>query len=298
MKLVIFIFGKDMFMRFSSAVWFMFSVAMLGVMVTIGCVRPIPTSPGAPPSTFTFTPTHTVTVTSTPTKTAAFTSTATTTFTYSPSLTSTSTPVSTSTPTVTWTSTSIPPATPTVSVPPTGIYWGYALYQEQDGGTSYVQLPLSVNGSAETTAIVTFTTPNGTISMPFISSGSGLALYQANNVNYLPGQPYTLTSVTSIGTATATVTATGPVSFSANGQTVYFTDGGNANYADVYFDYNSQSTIPSISSPFTIPTSAFTSTGQEIRAATETLDMAITGANPQSFFIVNYVSFAYYDYTI
>ncbi len=174
----------------------------------------------------------------------------------------------TATPTETFTA---PYQTPTVSVPPAGIY---LVADTQNNFFTYVNL--AVNGAPETTATVTLTTPSGPLSLPYFSGNppSALAPYFTNAGANLPGSDYqaggvyTLTVATSIGTVSASVTAPGgSVNFASDGSQVSWAVEGDEDYATVTrvspygTTYQSFATVEDVTSPLSIPSSAYPTTG-------------------------------------
>lgn len=101
-----------------------------------------------------------------------------------------------------------------------GIFWGQSLVWNYDitGVYQYgASLDLTVNCAPETTAGVTLTGPGVTLPLAYSNlvtiSGTVYAAYQSVTVsgNLTSGDVYTLTSVTSLGTASSSVTLPEPI---------------------------------------------------------------------------------------
>jgi len=105
--------------------------------------------------------------------------------------------------------------------------------------TVNVRLDLAVNGVMETTAGVTLTTPLGDLTLNFVDSyamnppgnGQSCAVYTASfpaGWYVQTGAVYTLTTATSMGVASSSVTAPGgPVSFVSGCNYLFWTGDGN-----------------------------------------------------------------------
>ncbi len=113
-------------------------------------------------------------------------------------------------------------ATPTVTVtatPTSSIDWETAAISRGSvSAQAYVYL--AVNSTADLTAAVTLSGSFSGSPVALITdgndypiSGKDYALYEATGFSYQPGQSYTITTVTSAGTATATLTAPGNITF-------------------------------------------------------------------------------------
>ena len=200
------------------------------------------------------------------------------TYTVSPLPVSTPTPIPatpTSTPTL-----GMPTPTPTCYYPPSsapcssGIAWnlGQVLANNFNGAQSYsVELWLSVNCASYTSAMVTFSGPGGSLPVtydPYGSSGSTTSsLYDTNSgsISITPGAVYTLTSVTTSGTATASLVAPPLPLIPLDGSTASWSGSSMFNFVDALDSSNSMtyesSPCWSASSPVSIPSSAYPSSG-------------------------------------
>ena len=103
-------------------------------------------------------------------------------------------------------------------------YYNYQVSSYQYGAT----LALAVNCAPETTAGVTFTGPGVTLPLAYNSvtviGGVNYALYESNTVNggLTTTDFYTLTSVTSIGTASASLALPQTLSFDSAGVSFFY----------------------------------------------------------------------------
>lgn len=173
-------------------------------------------------------------------------------------------------PTPTPTCVAIPQTTPIAS----GINWGEALV---GSGTSWgstfisASLYMTVNGAVETTDGVTFTgTGISPIALkyqgPYTITGTAYAWYYYQGTSPMTGGgTYTLTSVTSIGTAWATLPLPNDPTISPDGLTATWSGPSMFNVVAVVpsaggLTYES-SLCWSASSPFSIPNSAYPSPG-------------------------------------
>jgi hypothetical protein len=222
--------------------------------LAVGCMN-IPTSPPAP--ILKASPAPSTSNTATPTKTITETPTATTTITPS------GTP-SPGTP------------TPTPSPTPVLVWWGGTIiYQNEFSSivaSSY--LYLQANGQALTNATVYLTggglsTPVTEVyeGTPVTESGQPYAQYIAGLPSYDGGGVYTMTSVTSVGTASDSVTAPGgsmtvtsngsQASWSANGSSgiLFVLSAPNGGGTEIYQSPNT------ITSPFNIPATVYSAPG-------------------------------------
>ncbi len=178
-----------------------------------------------------------------------------------PTPTGTATAVPSATPTTT------PHMTPTISVPGSGIFWGPAEIGSFPGVTGW--LSLAVNGSPESTAGVTLTTPSGNVPFTYSGVNGSMAAYSpASSFTYIPGGTYTMTTVTSIGTATASLVAPGPVSIAPDGSQASWTYEGNEDYVTVQelfspynFTLQTYNLTSDVDSPYSIPASAYPASG-------------------------------------
>jgi hypothetical protein len=185
-------------------------------------------------------------------------------------------PVATSTPSMT------PFSTPDPMGAPVGITCFAFVGKGGYDGAGSAAVYLSVNGLAETTAGITITTPSGDVPMTFMYGPGSNMFMVGNSVVYQPGGAYTLNITTSIGNASATVTApNGTLSLASDGSGATWTEEGNHDYAYVtdesapvtlpgLWTYNSQSFTSDLASPLVFPVSAFPNSGvYEIEVSNE-----------------------------
>jgi hypothetical protein len=201
------------------------------------------------------------------------------------------TPTFTNTFTPTFSPTTTPHITPTVpAVPPGGIFWAPC---EIEGGSSFFQM--AVNGAPESTSGVTLTTPSGPIPYTYYSAAGAYALYYATSIiPYVPGGSYTMTTVTSIGTAAATLIAPGgSVSMNASRTIATWAVEGNEDYITVGnagSDYQSYLITTDLNSPATIPASAYPSLGTYYYdVVPQNTTYNITGAASGSRYTIKYM---------
>jgi len=212
-------------------------------------------SPVPPTSTPTWT-VGTMTMTATPTPTRTITPsgpppTATLTRTGTPSATFTPTPTLTGSPIWTATPTATAYNTPFLGGATPGIFWSYSavLGSGTNGTVGNATLMMAVNLAAETTAGVTLTTSLGDVPLTYVGSSNygsyQLAQFSAAPFTYQPGDTYTMTTVTSIGAATAVLQAPGGgVSLTADGKTATWAYDGNRDF------YSSSRITPSFNTFF------------------------------------------------
>lgn len=158
---------------------------------------------------------------------------------------------------------------------PNGISWGTGQGQIQVintvGGscTVWLELLLAVNGAADSTAGVTLAGSGFNIPLTYSGVTSGYADYgaTASCANLAPGGVVTLTSVTSIGTASASMTMPGPASLAADGSQISWS-GSAATLNWVGVRNNNTNTLTYSSGfcqspqpPFSIPVSAYPTSG-------------------------------------
>ncbi|HVZ79176.1 MAG TPA: hypothetical protein VHE12_00085, partial [bacterium] len=152
---------------------------------------------------------------------------------------------------------------------PPPISWFYNSYVYQSGGSSNAGIWQTVNNTAETTDAVTLSYSGGSIPLPYNSTvnigGVDYAKY-SNLVNfpYTPGQAYTITSITSQGTAVGYGTAPGGFSYAADGTGVTWTNNGNVSSSIQVLDPGSTSVFTNNGSgisPVAIPGSTYTGYG-------------------------------------
>jgi len=212
----------------------------LFVLLSLSCARiNTATSPNAnlsqgnssPTSTYTpfvpiATPYATITITYVPSASPNASPIPTRSLTEPPTFTPTNTPIGWITPTF----------TPTFSIPSTGIMlegWFGA------GPLSCGQFigSIAVNGYADPTAILALGMPSGPITIPISASttysGGTTGYYAQSGLSVpQPGESYTLTAYTSIGTASVTAICPGPITISSDGLTIgWVHDGTMADYS-------------------------------------------------------------------
>ncbi|HTA76489.1 MAG TPA: hypothetical protein VK791_04970 [bacterium] len=181
-----------------------------------------------------------------------------------------------------------PTATPACNAPSapaqpaSGIYWIQASIQ----GSTFTNgihtsqvlsfyVSLLVNGVAESTDTVIVTGPGGlNVTLPYTTvsgtSSSGGAEYQIFQAGTLvPGGTYVITTTTSAGTASATLTAPGgTINLAADGSTFGWTQGGQWNTAQVSTNVATSTTYSyqscsSAALTTALPSSAYPSASQE-----------------------------------
>jgi hypothetical protein len=172
-------------------------------------------------------------------------------------------------PASTATATFTPAATP---IP--GIYWiGVYVYRSTNNNgiaTTTGSLYLLVNGVPNSSVTVVLTGP-GTAN-PVTFSYAGPVSYEgfycsnyvtSNTFTYTPGQTYTLTSYTSIGTASGTLTAPGNITLAVDGSQASWTVAGTSNQSLVSVTSGTNVIYQSYSptSPASIPSSVYPSAG-------------------------------------
>ena len=260
--------------------WF---IAMtLPFIILLGCNNRTntPSAPGPAPAAFT--------ATTTPTLMVSLTATPSPTLTLSPTPTMTSTMTSTMTWVYTATPTTTPHVTPVVTIPPTGI-----LFQAYVSLNATTYLQLWLNGVPDDTAAVTLASPVGPVH--YHNSGSGI-YYPDSTITYIPGQSYTLTAITSGGTATATLIAPGGnMTVSPDGSTATWDVEGNEDWIKVtqaggpYLGtYRSYDFTTDMDSPAAIPSSAYPTLGNYgVLVVPQNTTFNVTGAMPGSRYTVN-----------
>lgn len=163
-------------------------------------------------------------------------------------------------------------ALPTAGTIPNGIVWGAAEIMSTDYIGLHldvsVMLYLAVNGAPESTDAVTMSGPGyaGPVSYngPATVSGDVFAFYTspAAGITLVAGAPYTLTTVTSIGTATSVVTAPADPFLSADGYTATWAGPSMFNQTEIYNTIPNEvwSTPNCVNqfSPLSIPVTAYT----------------------------------------
>jgi hypothetical protein len=127
------------------------------------------------------------------------------------------------------------PGTP-VSCGVSGVCASLDMEYDQGIGTAQVlNLTVAVNSLPYTTAGVTLNTPGGSVPMTFSSSSSTYSLYTAASAwTYVPNGVYTLNISTSLGSASASVTAPGGITHAADGSRSSWLYPGTYNYVDVW----------------------------------------------------------------
>ena len=205
------------------------------------------------------------------------------------------TPATTPTPTATL-ATATP--TPTAGIP-NGIFWDPgSVYQHvlAPGEFASVSLSLAVNKRPETTAIVTLAGPGGASdTIPYSSTitlgGFSYAFYFSADLHvpYVAGAAYTLTSVTSIGTAAATFTAPGDITIAGDGSQVSWAYDGDSEQIAVVSPSQYDSGFSNKTSPFTIPVDAYADgpgtyrVGATVARMIDSVDGAAAGSALQVF---------------
>jgi hypothetical protein len=179
----------------------------------------------------------------------------------------------------------------------TGIFWGLAVYAygiQNDYGSSVPfstgTLALLVNGNPEATDGVTLTAPGYSSPLPYagttIINGTTYALYEISNdtlsVTFSAGNSVTLESVTSIGTASATVVLPGGASIASDGSQASWTNPGETSAIVVSAlgvgNTYQISNCSGVANPALIPSSAYPMTNNYgISANTANLTTSITG---------------------
>jgi hypothetical protein len=164
--------------------------------------------------------------------------------------------------------------TPTISPTPISVRWGQAtINKTNDNGSisQYAQLYLSVGGQAVSTdpVYISSSALTNPVTLPYSSTvtqtGVPYAVYLLNGTgwSYQPGQSYSLSTQTTAGLASVTVTAPGNIGIAADGSSVTWTNGGTSTYIQVSsggVTYFTASGTP-LSSPLSIPASVYASPG-------------------------------------
>lgn len=218
---------------------------------------------------------------------------------------------------------------PSAPVPTSTIVWNSAYIASSScytGGTPYcgsfeAGVTLSVNGLPESTTGVSLTGPAyttsfpatyvGIISVPLVYvgpvtvSGNAYAFYHliipdgpmmfppVTQISYIPGQSYTLTTVTSAGTASITETAPGGFGggTSSAGTSVTWSYEGNADQVAVYSGGVTYfTTTGDAVSPVLVPPLPYTNPGTAFVESCQKVDNNIPGAAPGSFFYISQTS--------
>lgn len=165
--------------------------------------------------------------------------------------------------------------TPVIGAGVSQIYWYSASLSRTNilGSVSTdAEVYLSVSGQAETTALVILTGGSAPLTLPYnqslvIGNNTYARYYQSSSAFvYRPGTSYTLSTVTSAGTAWTTVTAPGGISCAADGSSCSWSvEGTNDNvfvetsgYSGTYDSLNTQTDINSV---FNVPSMAYPSGG-------------------------------------
>jgi hypothetical protein len=162
--------------------------------------------------------------------------------------------------------------TSTPGPPPSGINWASATVQLQSGGGYSVSIPLVLNGVAVTNAAVTFSGPGLTVPVPYygtmVFSGNTYADYSYGDPAFTltPGALYTLTTVTTSGTASAVLAVPDTPAVSSDGSTASWSGSNSFNEVAVEDTTNANITYItsqciSVNSPVNIPASAYPTTG-------------------------------------
>jgi len=167
-----------------------------------------------------------------------------------------------------------PYPSPTAGPPPSGIYWdsslvGHDVFSTVSSGTTIQFLAfveLAVNGNPESTCGVTLTCPGGPVPLPYrgtiTNNGNVYSDYRDNlSFSYVVGGSYSLSTVTSIGTASATLLGPGGITDAADGSTSGWSSGGTYQHVIVFSPF-SQYTFATplrygLVPPVNIPASAY-----------------------------------------
>jgi hypothetical protein len=190
---------------------------------------------------------------------------------------------------------------PTPGPPSTGIYWlganvtnnfQFAGFVSQ-ATTFQCDIFMILNGMPESTCGVTVTGPNGSAPVTYIDTFAIVmepqiyANYGTNITafSYQVGATYTLTTTTSIGTATASMVAPGNFIVASNGSQVTWITPGNYNGVFVAnplgnFVFDQQPCVD-INSPVNIPSSVYSSLigNYSIGAGCQNITSAISGGS-------------------
>jgi len=161
--------------------------------------------------------------------------------------------------------------TPVPSVP-SGIYWGQAflaISNSSSGTFEIADVYLLVNGNPEATASVSIIGPGSTSPLAYNGNqtlnGVLYAVYQSTSIPYQAGTSWTMKTVTSIGTAYATMNTPGGGTAASDGSQVSWTYPGELNGVQVVngTGTTTYTTNPcaSVTSPAAIPASAYPASG-------------------------------------
>jgi hypothetical protein len=168
-----------------------------------------------------------------------------------------------------------PTPTPSISAGVSEINW-YSVSLSRTNEFSYfsqiVDVYFSVNGQAEASDKVILTGGSAPVTIPYdetVTIGGGVyARYYLGDgtFQYQPGTLYTVSTQTSVGTAWASIVASGGINYSPNGGTVNWVSEGTNDRVYVETSgfsgtYDSLNTTTDVNSNFTIPLSAFPSSG-------------------------------------
>lgn len=202
--------------------------------------------------------------------------------------------------------------TPTCYAPPSsvtcanGIMWGYGqVINMNNNGVqsgSYAELLLAINCTPYSTAGVTLTGPGLTLPLPYgngtiVLGGTTYADYNSTqSVSFITGDTYTLTSVTTSGTAFSSLVMPPQTNIASNGLNVTWSGNSLFNFIAVInnltnYTYET-STCWSATSPASIPSSAYPSSGNyTVGAETCNYTTSITGGSG-IYFMANYNTLA------
>lgn len=190
-----------------------------------------------------------------------------------------------------------PTPTPVISAGVSEIYWYIAdlsRYNSLGSADTYAEVYLSVNGAAETTAQVVLTGGSTPVTLPYnetLTLGNNTyARYYLDGsaIQYQPGVTYTMSTQTSVGTAWASVVAPGGIQYVSDRNTVSWASEGNkdrvyvenSSYSGTYDSLNTQADMDSV---FSIPTSAYPTSGSYyVRTTCDTLVGSVNNAMPGS----------------
>ncbi|HJT24661.1 MAG TPA: hypothetical protein VJ873_08805 [bacterium] len=184
-----------------------------------------------------------------------------------------------------------PTPTPVISGGVSEINWYIAdlsRYNSLGSSDTYAEVYLSVGGQAESTATVVLSGYGSPVTLPYVETltlgSSTYARYYLDGtaISYQPGVSYTLSTQTSVGTAWASVVAPGGIRYGNTGDTVSWSSEGtkdrvyveNSSYSGTYDSLNSHADVDSM---FTIPASAYPTSGSYF--VRTTCDTVVTSVN-------------------
>ena len=169
-----------------------------------------------------------------------------------------------------------------------GIYWKLAQFTHDSRYGTSASLYLEVDGQPVTDATVLLSGPglSAPVTIPYVFTstfpeGPFSNYIRSSGLTYVAGGDYTLTTLTTAGTASATLTAPGNFSITPDGSLITWTVEGNQDSAVVAKDgvrvYSSGS--GDIDSPFSVPTTAFSGPASyAVIGGAENLTYSVSGA--------------------